>query len=797
MGEPVVFSAEILNVGNGVGTFESLFFEVDGVLHWGRYTPIVLGPGQSGTVQATVAWIPQQDTSYQIRAVGANPADPPGNKVFERTLAVNPNLPDFVITSVTTPALADPNGSIPIDYTIQNQGYVSGQNVEIGLRANPATCDEGNPIVSDFIAELGSQQSLCRTIFLPMDAAYRELTVCLNANEGGIPELDSMNNCVCGSQTIQVRRPDLRITDVALSQDLLTPAISNIEIDFTVDNGQCYGPLSGWPAGASQVRFYLSPSGAIAPDPSTVLALTARVGPIAAETPVQLSTVLTLPPGFPLGDYYLHLEADGLDQVNECEEANNFHGTPSFLQVVDVCTLADLNENGSVDVSDLIAILNGVVAVVQVGNAHLNLAASPAGYPELINMIDFFTAVPCWATKAKPPSGGGVLNGFTVRATGPGSYTVDVDIQGQVNTLETYVRLPAGFDVDQWQGWDPLGSGEVTNLAWGGLERLAANTHIGLIPENTSLNGVVATLSLSSLFNLDLSRLTPASGPELAGAGIAVQVVFADGSTAAAYQDFDYLDIPDAAFRAYLEIFFNLPPGSGIPRSMALGVTHLDLSNLGIQRLNGIEAFTDLTSLVVVQNLLSELPDLSGLGFLTVLDSGDNYIEPFPVLPAGIEVLSLAGNALSEIADLSAYLQLMILDLSENSLGALPPLQSLTQLRVLDVHNNLLSSLPYLPSSLDTLMAASNQIVPFPAFALSGGLSTGWETLDLAGNLIQDIRVLKNAPYQQQPSIDLSNNRIDERNCEDLDAIKERIVKEFDGTLVLQPQQGGNLICPN
>ncbi len=117
------------------------------------------------------------------------------------------------------------------------------------------------------------------------------------------------------------------------------------------------------------------------------------------------------------------------------------------------------------------------------------------------------------------------------------------------------------------------------------------------------------------------------------------------------------------------------------------------------------------------QALRGDLPDLSDLVMLRVLDLSDNQLTGgIPSsLPPSLEYLSLHHNRLvGAIPDLSAISGLQVLNLDDNHLsGIIPDLANLVSLRQAWLHNNQLSgsiSQTPAPDALEELLVGNNQL---------------------------------------------------------------------------------------
>ena len=132
------------------------------------------------------------------------------------------------------------------------------------------------------------------------------------------------------------------------------------------------------------------------------------------------------------------------------------------------------------------------------------------------------------------------------------------------------------------------------------------------------------------------------------------------------------INIPDANFKAALQKLFRKSATEEITVRDARSITSLNVSNLEISDLTGIEHFINLTSFNVQRNRLSGLV-LPSLPKLRELDASNNQIGAVSLesskLPA-LEVLLLEANELVELV-LDGFPELYLVDLRENDLVTL------------------------------------------------------------------------------------------------------------------------------
>lgn len=153
-----------------------------------------------------------------------------------------------------------------------------------------------------------------------------------------------------------------------------------------------------------------------------------------------------------------------------------------------------------------------------------------------------------------------------------------------------------------------------------------------------------------------------------------------------------------------------------------VSIGKLDLSNLNISSLKGLEYFSGLWCLELGRNNISDLSPLQKL--------------------YNLEILDLSENNITDLSPLSNLYMLWELDASENKISALPEdLSKLTELYHLDLSDNEIadiSSIAQLPG-ITTLFLQNNQISDIKALS---GLET-LKVLYLSGNPIADYSPIK------------------------------------------------------
>ena len=142
------------------------------------------------------------------------------------------------------------------------------------------------------------------------------------------------------------------------------------------------------------------------------------------------------------------------------------------------------------------------------------------------------------------------------------------------------------------------------------------------------------------------------------------------------------IDIPDPNLRAAVATALGVSPSATIRGADMATLTKLGARKASISDLTGLEAATNLTTLLLPQNSISELSPLEGLTRLSWLDLGSNSLSDISPL-AGLTSLRLffvAGNSISDVSPLTGLTNLTFVILNSNRISDISPLVTNTGL---------------------------------------------------------------------------------------------------------------------
>ena len=174
--------------------------------------------------------------------------------------------------------------------------------------------------------------------------------------------------------------------------------------------------------------------------------------------------------------------------------------------------------------------------------------------------------------------------------------------------------------------------------------------------------------------------------------------------------------IPDPSLNAIIRETIDLPDHIPLTLHTIQQLTHLDAANLQIQDISGLEYATNLVSLSLAWNDVSDIAPLAKLP-LTELRLWDNKVSDLAPLAnlTTLTVLDVGYCRISDISPLANLIQLEWLEICGNQISDISPLANLTQLTYLDAHKNQISDVRPLASltRLEKIKITENIIVDY------------------------------------------------------------------------------------
>jgi len=232
-------------------------------------------------------------------------------------------------------------------------------------------------------------------------------------------------------------------------------------------------------------------------------------------------------------------------------------------------------------------------------------------------------------------------------------------------------------------------------------------------------------------------------------------------------------------------------------------LTNLRAYAEGITDSTGLEFATNLTTLNLGDNQLSDISVLSGLTQLTELSLGDNQLSDISALSGltQLTVLRLSFNQINDISALSGLIQLTDLWLSFNQISNISALSGLTNLRVLSLNGNHMSDISALSglTQLRMLYLVRTELSDISTLSRLSNLT--W--LFLFDNQVRDISALSGLTHLT--SLSLLSNPLNQEAC---DTYIPQIISNNPGleitydpcitqySLIISSSSGGSVTTP-
>ena len=199
------------------------------------------------------------------------------------------------------------------------------------------------------------------------------------------------------------------------------------------------------------------------------------------------------------------------------------------------------------------------------------------------------------------------------------------------------------------------------------------------------------------------------------------------------------VDIPDPNLRAAIKSALGISPRLPILAEQMSHLTFLEARDGGTSNLTGLEYATNLETLQLGGNNISDISLVSGLTNLTWLELNGNTISDISAVSGltNLTWLKLNGNNISDVTAVSGLTNLTWLELNGNTISDISAVSGLTNLTWLKLNGNNISDITAVSglTNLTLLYLGGNTISDISAVS---GL-TNLTRLELNGNTISDI----------------------------------------------------------
>lgn len=184
---------------------------------------------------------------------------------------------------------------------------------------------------------------------------------------------------------------------------------------------------------------------------------------------------------------------------------------------------------------------------------------------------------------------------------------------------------------------------------------------------------------------------------------------------------------PDAALNTAVRQALGLNSSESVLKTRLANLTSLQLSNLGVQQLTGLQHASNLRRLFANNNNIVDLSPLKNLSALTDLQLRGNPLQDLtPLAGLSLQTIDLAGTKVSDIEPLGR-MPLLSIDLSSSRISSLNALKNISALRVLSANYTLLADVAPLATAtqLRQLYVADTRIAKLEPLLSSGLKQTG------------------------------------------------------------------------
>lgn len=201
----------------------------------------------------------------------------------------------------------------------------------------------------------------------------------------------------------------------------------------------------------------------------------------------------------------------------------------------------------------------------------------------------------------------------------------------------------------------------------------------------------------------------------------------------------EYVTIPDKKFLDCVDDALGLDSGARVSAAQAAGLQGLTCNNMSITSLEGIQWFSNLTSVQFYNDDLTDIDPLGALAKLSTINLEQNKISDISALAKlkNVTSLDLWINDVSDISALAGMKSLTYLDFRDNKISDISSLSGLTKVTHLALEGNMISDLRPISrlTAIDTLWLGGNKIEDLTPIA---GL-VNVDQLYLEGNQISSL----------------------------------------------------------
>ena len=388
----------------------------------------------------------------------------------------------------------------------------------------------------------------------------------------------------------------------------------------------------------------------------------------------------------------------GLTQLTHLHLSSNDISDISSLSGLTQLMVLDLSDNAVLDVSALVGL---ALPGTRWNSTGLYIKRNPLSYASI------HTHIPAMQAK-------GVAVQFDSRTA---TTLVKISGTGQQGTINTPLPLPFVVEVRDQHNRAFAGVPVTFNVAAGGGRLSTTST-------TTDPNGRAEA-------HLTLGRTTGTTTVRSTAAHISQPVQF----TATVVLLSSPAAIPDPNLRLQILATLGKPRDSTLTMSDMLKLTVLNANSMNIRDLTGLQHATNLTTVSLDDNLLTDAAPLAGLPELKTLSLDNNNLSdigPFALLTE-VETLSLNSNRISNVAVLSALTHLKMLSLNNNTVLDVEPLTRLAKLKTLQLRGNPLSY-PSLHTHISAIQSGGTAVtydprIPTTLVKVSGTHGVAGESL--------------------------------------------------------------------